>query len=201
MRGTCWLVFGAVWLAPAAARADWIVGVRSGYAFALGDRNASAPMSDLVPGQIPIQLDLGHRFGKLTVGAYGSYGFGPVSGAAKTSCHDPGRECASTSLRVGGQAAYAFARPLEPMSPWIGLGAGYESITLEPETVSGIEWLVLQGGFDWRFGTGGSMGAFASLSFGTYTNIEGGGRSGALVDRRVHEWVTLGLRGTFAFGS
>lgn len=204
MRRTCLLAAGLACLVPAAARGDWVVGVRSGYALPLGDYDATSRMSDLVTGQIPIQLDAGWRFRRLTLGGYASYGFGSVAGAMKDQCDAANQRCSSTSLRIGGQIAYSFAQPYEPLDPWIAVGIGYEGITVKrytSETRNGSEWAILQGGLDWRLSTATSVGAFASLSFGTYTDVSGGSQPGVITNRGVHEWVTLGLRGSFVFGS
>lgn len=189
--------------APTATHAAWVVGVRSGYALRFGDVDAGRPMSDLVTGQIPLQLEAGYRFKALTLSGFASYGFGSVSGATKDLCDAAGQSCSSSSLRIGGQLLYAFGRPVDQVEPWIGAGIGYEDIRVKRYTTttwSGSEWLILEGGVDWRFGTAWSMGAFASASLGTYTNVDGGGGAGVIQERQLHEWVTLGLRGTFSFG-
>lgn len=204
MRRTCLLAAGLACSLPAAARGEWVVGVRTGYALRLGDADGTTSMSDLVSGQIPIQLDGGWRFKRLTLSGYASYGFGSVSGVTKDQCDaTPGQQCSSTSLRIGGQLAYAFAEPSERMVPWIGVGIGYENITVKRYTSvtwNGSEWAILQGGLDWNLGAGTSAGPFASLALGTYTDRNGGGQTGVITNRAVHEWVTLGLRGTFVFG-
>ncbi|HEY6097871.1 MAG TPA: hypothetical protein VIW03_00480 [Anaeromyxobacter sp.] len=202
MRRSCLLLAGLAALLPAAARADWLLGARTGFALPLGESDANASMSDLVKGQVPLQVEVAYRFRQLTLGGYFSYGFGALGGPAKTLC-EPGKPCSSTSLRLGGELDWSFSRPLRRWEPWIGAGIGYESITLRRTTsltVSGSEFLILQGGVDWRLGAAGSIGPFASFSFGTYTNFDGDAGSGPIMDRRTHEWLTVGVRGRFDLG-
>ncbi len=204
MRRTCLVVLGLAALLPDPARAAWVVGVRSGYALALGELDATGRIRDVTGGQIPVQLDLGFRHKKLTLAAYGSYGFGSVAGALRDSCDAVGQSCSTTSLRIGAEVWWSFAEPQDRTDPWIGAAVGYENLTIKrftSATYSGSEWLALQGGVDWRLDGGATMGAFASVSLGQYTRIDGGGLTGEIVDRRFHEWVTLGLRGTFVFGT
>jgi hypothetical protein len=203
MRRTCLLALGLALLLPRPSRADWVASVRAGYAYPFGEADGATRIRDLVTGQIVPQLELGYRFKALLVGGYVSYGFGSVSGAMKAACDLAGQSCSSTSLRIGGHLRYAFGQVADAGEPWIGLGLGYEAITVKRPTTTiterGSEWGVLDGGFDWRVGPSTTIGPFASLSVGTYTSIEGGGSSGDIFDRRFHEWLTLGLRGTFTF--
>jgi hypothetical protein len=192
-------------LIPAAAQAQWSLGARTGYAIPLGDADGTAKMSDTVSGQIPLQLDIGYRLAntQLTLGGYFSYGFGSVAGTTQDLCDLNNVSCSSSSLRVGVQMLYALATPQEPTQPWIGLGLGYDSITVSgvnDVTISGTEFLNFQGGMDWKVGATGSLGAFASFSLGQYSDISGSGFSGTLADKKMHQWLTVGLRGSFGLG-
>ena len=195
-------------LVPAAAKAQWTVGARTGYSKAAGDIGGDSTgtfaMSDFTSGQVPIQLDVGYRLQNtaLTVGGYVSYGFGSVSGNLKTACDTFGQSCSSSSFRLGGQLLYSFGDAKQPADPWVGVGMGYDGLTLSGAndvTFSGAEFLV-QGGVDWRLAPQFNLGAFASFSLGQYSSVSGSG-AGTIPDKKMHEWLTIGLRGTFGFGS
>jgi hypothetical protein len=207
MRGF-WLSLGVLAvLVPAAAQAQWTVGARTGYAIALGDADGSAKMTDITSGQVPLQLDIGYRLQNtaLTIGGYVSYGFGSVSGATKDLCNFAGASCSTSSLRVGGQLLYSFADPKQSMEPWAGVGLGYDSLKLSASggdvTTSGFEFLILQGGLDWKLAPQFTLGGFASFSLGQYSDISSSnGGSGTISDKKMHEWLTIGIRGAFGFG-
>jgi hypothetical protein len=191
---------------PAAAQAQWSVGARTGLAIPLGDADGTAAMSDITGGQIPLQLDVNYRLqnSQLSVGGYASYGFGSVSGATKDLCTIAGVSCSTSSLRIGAQLLYSFADAKQPGEPWIGTGLGYDSLKADlgvgSVTTSGFELVLLQGGYDWRFGQG-AIGAFASFSLGEYSDITASnGASGTISDKKMHQWFTIGVRGSFGFG-
>jgi hypothetical protein len=202
MRRTCLLLAGLAGLLPARPRAEWVVGARGAYAMPFGSKDGTATMRDTVSPQVFPEVDAGYRFKRLTLSAYVSYGFGSVSGALKDNCAAAGQSCSSTSLRIGGLLSYAFVRPGDRVEPWLAAGLGYEDMTvkrLSSAWVRGSEVFV-QGGADWRAGEAFTVGPYASLSVGAYTDAVGGGvQSGTIQDQRFHEWVTLGIRGTFEF--
>jgi len=63
-------------------------------------------------------------------------------------------------------------------------------------SLSGFEFLNLQGGLDWKIGGKFSLGPFAMLSIGQYSNAEIDGDE-AEIDEAVHQWFQLGVRGRF----
>ncbi len=198
---TCLLLAGLAVLLPARPRAVWVIGARAAYAMPFGAWDANAAMRDKVSAQAYPELDLGYRFKRLTLAGYVSYGFGTASGATAASCDAAGQTCTSRSLRIGGLLAWAFPRPTAALEPWIAGGLGYEDMTVKRYTstwVRGSE-LILQGGIDWLAGEAFRVGPYASFSFGAYTEAVGGGSTGTIQDQRFHEWVTLGVRGTFEF--
>ncbi len=203
MRKMCSVLLALFVLAPAAARAQLSVGARTGYAIPLGDADGSAAMSDVVSGQIPLHLDVDYRWNQLSAGGYLSYGFGDVAGATKDLCNAFGASCSSSTLRIGAQLAWRFdpQPPAGVVGSWVGLGLGYDAVTLKlastDVTMSGTE-LIFQGGYDWQIGQSGSLGAFASFSLGQYSEISGP-VSGTISDKKMHEWLTLGIRGSFGF--
>jgi len=202
------LIVGLAVLVPGAARAQLNVGARTGYSFALGDADGTAAMTDITSGQLPLHLDIGYRPSGtgITIGGYLTYGFGSTSGLTKDTCAANGVSCSTNSLHVGAQLLYDLGRPHDPTVPWLGFGLGYDALTFKAAagtsssevTMSGVEF-IFQGGYDWRVGAG-AIGGFASFSLARYTDLSGGGQSGALADTRLHEWLTLGLRGSFDLG-
>jgi outer membrane protein W len=109
--------------------------------------------------------------------------------------------------------------PLGRIDPWIGLGFGYEWLTANGNfassetsasaTLRGWEFVNLQGGVDWAVSDDVAIGPFVSVSFAEYTNIStdcsggacGSGVSESLSDKALHNWVVVGLRGTFLCGA
>jgi len=203
------LVVGLAVLVPSAARAQLSVGARTGYSFALGDADGSAAMGDITSGHFPLHLDLGYRpFGTgITIGGYLAFGFGSTSGLTQDACAATGVTCSTNSLHVGAQVLYELGRPQDPTVPWFGIGLGYDGLTFKASaggasssvTMSGVEF-AFQGGVDRRIGSG-TIGGFASLGLSRYTEISGNGESGTLADTRVHQWLTLGIRGSFNLGN
>lgn len=190
------------------------VGVRSGYSWGLGDIDSSTALSDAVGYQVPVQLDVGWRFSpSLSIGAYASYGFARPTGLTKETCDSFRLSCSASALRAGLQLltySSAGGRERSPLwrdprardenSTWLGVGIGYDSITVTMGdadlTATGFEW-VAQGGIDFYTGPRSTLGVFASVSVARFTRIDAGGTSGTISGQRLHEWITLGLRGEF----
>jgi hypothetical protein len=180
-------------------QSGWEIGLRSGYAFAMGDMDASIKFSDFTAGQIPIQIDLGYRMQSFTFGGYFSYGFGSVAGLTKDLCDLAASDCSTSSVRFGGQVLWSLAAPGAQTVPWLGVGLGYDSVKLKAEgdaTISGVE-LPLQGGLDWRVGQSSFVGLFASFSIGRYTDMKTDEGSASIAETRVHQWLTIGVRANF----
>ena len=183
------------------------VGARTGASIPVGSAIRGASLGDAIDAQVPIQLDLGVRLmPNLFVGAYGSYG---LVFPADKACG--GASCSGSDVRVGVQAHYHF-RPEHTLDPWLGVGAGYEWLTLRESqdgvdrsaTLRGFELVNLQAGLDYRVGHFG-IGPFAGFSVGQFDKLDEsitarGITRDASVDvpnTALHEWVTVGLRGTF----
>jgi opacity protein-like surface antigen len=190
-------------LLPGAARAQWSLGMRLGYAHAAGNAVKGSPMSDGVKSQVPVQLEGAYRvLPQLDVGAYGAYGVAQVGSLCQGSC-------SASVLRLGVQAAWRFAE-VKRFTPWAGAGAGYEwsryktstsGDTLEV-TLHGLELLQLQGGADWKLGERFTVGPFASLAFGRYSKLDVksplGASNGGTPSKTAHSWLTFGVRGTYS---
>jgi outer membrane protein OmpA-like peptidoglycan-associated protein len=190
-------------LAPAIGQAQLVPGVRVGYALSAGDLSQGVPMSDGLKSQIPLQLDLGWRvLPRLVLGGYAAYGIGKVG-----SLCSAGADCSGSVVDLGVQATWRFS--LDRVSPWAGAGIGYEwgkyvvkvgADELDVRT-SGPELLRLMGGVDFVVGEKYAVGPFAQWGLGRYAALDAtspvGNSSGAIPDRAVHSWFTIGVRGTF----
>ena len=131
---------------PAASQAQqWQLGVRLGYAPAMGNAYESkldgtaAKMSDGVKAMIPIQLDAGYRITpELTLGAYFSYGFAQLGGSAKDTCDQNGLDCSASDYRLGVQATYQVVQVMPAALDLSDhLGGGHSAATF---LASAITW-------------------------------------------------------------
>lgn len=199
---------------PSASRAQLSLGARVGYAWGMGDvggdPSGNLKMSDWIKGQVPIQVDAMFRLAPgLAVGGYFSYGFGQAGGQLKdTVCDVPGVDCTPSNMRLGVQATWAIPAG-GGFLPWVGLGTGYEWSKLHASGPGGSgdvkfrgwEILNLQLGGDFLATPLFRVGPFVMLSLGRYSTAEStGDLAGAVTlipEKKVHEWLQLGVRGTF----
>jgi hypothetical protein len=190
-------------------------GVRSGYALPFGAISGGWALGEVFDAQVPISIDLGYRVTKnLLVAGYGAYGFGiprRASSADTRGC-PRGMDCSLHLMRFGLEAEF-WIRPDQAINPWIGLGLGYEVMSVAmsgtllgqkvgvTDTLSGFEFARLEAGTDFAATRGVGVGPFVSLAFGRYlgcaTETEGQSGRCTLDAERYHEWLTLGLRGAF----
>jgi hypothetical protein len=205
----------AVALAPVALQAAGNgpqLGIRFGYGIPFGDlfgspdvRGGALPVSEMASGALPLQADVGYRFSpSIYAGLYGSYSFVLANNCASAA------GCAAHGLRLG---ANVQIHPLGdvPVDPWYGIGAGYEWLNLaentadstRPFNVDGFELVNLQVGIDFEVSPGFKLGPVAAFSVGQYRRVTEPARppivndsSSAIDDKRLHEWIVLGLRAT-----
>lgn len=206
------------------------LGARVGYGVPLGDvdDDDNEDLSDGIKGMIPLQLDVGYRVTPaLSLGGYFMYGFGFVGDEISDTCDAaedvPGlsASCSATDFRVGLQAHYHFS-PDKKVDPWLGVGVGYEWLMFgidvagggrESEVSStgrGFEFFNIQGGLDFEVAPGLALGPFLSFSAGQFSSYSiscsGDGcddvnsDSRDIEDKALHEWMLLGVRGTFVIG-
>ena len=161
---------------PAAGNAQISLGLRLGYAPALGEAAKDSDMSDGVKSQIPLQLDATyHLTPAFSLGGYASYGFGQTGEVFDQICDVA--DCSARVVRIGVQGIYSF-NPIGQLRPFAGVGAGYEwgSLTAEAGdeevTVSfrGFELLNLTAGADYVVGPQFAIGPYVGLSVGRYSN-------------------------------
>jgi hypothetical protein len=191
------------------------LGLRTGYSLPIGKvaDNALGDISDTVSGVVPLWVDLGYRVTPhVMVGGYFAYGFALLAGDLKDSCDASGLDCSAHQIRLGAQVHYHF-QPGQSLDPWIGAGIGWEWLgeTLSAggrdagSTLSGVEFLNLQGGLDFLLGDARNfgLGPFVALSMGEFGSVScstsGGVNPGCPsdLDKTVHEFFTFGVRGSF----
>ena len=190
--------------------------LRLGYGIPFGDTSADAsgaatPLGDQLQGEIPIWIDVGYRFARSWfVGAYLQLGIGIVNQdkAAGGGCNLPGVSCKGSDVRVGVEGTFGFS-PGQSFNPWIGLGTGYEWVSLQAEsptgngelTFKGWEWFNLQVGGDFSLSRVFALGPYASFGLGQYSsaNVTLGSTtvSGDVANKKSHAWLQLGVKSTF----
>jgi outer membrane protein W len=130
-------------------------------------------------------------------------------------CRNANVDCSASDVRLGIMGRYHFA-PTWPLSPWFGLGVGYEwgafslhqSIlgnTSTESSWSGFEILNLQAGADYQFAHWFAVAPFVSFSLGQFqsrkTTTTNGSTSTTtdedLAKQSIHEWILIGVRVAF----
>jgi outer membrane protein W len=183
-----------------------VLGVRLGFGFPIG--KTTGEDSFKFSNMVPIWLDLGYKFTpNLMVGLYGHYAFAGIS-----DCYS-NAECSAYVWRFGAQVQYEFS-PEGTIDPWVGLGIGYEisggkiTVTADGESLEstfqlkGFEFANLQVGADYKVSPTVGVGPFVSFSLGRYASGEQTRpglptESGGVENKTMHEWLVLGVRGSF----
>jgi hypothetical protein len=203
------LLMLAALLVPMASQAQFELGLRAGYAPAMGDAEKDGKMTDVVKSQIPLQLDAAYKVTKdISVGAYFAYG---IAQLASDFCPS-GADCSGSDIRLGLQGFYTFNQVKSPLVPWIGAGFGYEMGSLEASgggakvTVdySGFEFLNLQAGGDYRVNEKFSVGPYLQFTLGQYSKVKfenniipAANFDGDIEEKAMHQWLGFGIRGKF----
>jgi outer membrane protein W len=184
------------------------VGLRAGYGIPLGQALDGMALDNAYSNQIPLWLDAGYRFTpKIVAGLYAEYGFLSIADGTCGASAD----CSGHDIHLGIEGQYRFL-PSAQFDPWVGLGLGYEWATTSLKaggadltyTLRGFEFLNLQGGTDFKVTDQLGVGPFVSLALGQFTNVGGpgsggisGSNTGDIERKALHEWLVLGVRGTF----
>ncbi len=190
------------------AHTGFQIAARAGVAIPLGDVAKSTPLSDTLGGQFAAIVDIGGKIiPQLFLGAYLGGNVGAVGSQGSKDC-DTVRAtgCLGFTYRIGVQAQYHII-PDGKVDPWIGYGIGYEvsritgsvSGTTYSTTLVGPEYGHILAGVDFRVTKIFGIGPFVDFSFGKYTNLssEPNGQSAEIVDKAMHEWLTLGAKFLF----
>jgi len=184
--------------------------VRVGFGIPLGDAFSvsaagltSTKLGDYSSFTIPVMLDVGVRLGgAVFLGAYFSYGF---AGSTDPAACGSGFTCSPSTLRFGGQVHW---HPLGSAGtdPWIGLGSGYERVSIGVEgsggsgsyEFSGWEYGILQLGIDFPLGSVVRIGPWVSFSLGQYGTESASGTRGSasepIPEKAMHQWLMGGIR-------
>lgn len=168
-------------------------------------------ISALVAGTFPTILDLGMRWNRwLFVGLYLGFNYGVPSQDIADSCAEAVR-CSVSSFRVGGQVQL-FPWRTRKGRPWLGIGAGYESLGVLVDiptpagadsrgialTLRGLELPSLLGGVDYHVNDTFAFGPFLGLSAGTYHSAALDTVNGLYrierLEPSLHAWATAGVR-------
>ena len=183
------------------------VGFRTGYAIPIGAAKSGLSLGSLEGGKIPFWFDLGYRFSPhLYVGGFFEYGitFTPVhtcGGGAGSAL-----SCEGADMRGGIDFQYHFL-PGQSVNPWAGLGIGYEQSRTRYEQEGtetsliyyGFQFIDLQAGADLCVSKSIPFGPFVDLSFGQFSHEAykdtAGSSSDVPMQSKLHEWLTLGVRG------
>jgi hypothetical protein len=181
-------------LAPAAARAQLDLGVRTGWAIPAGHAFSGGDLAAQVNGAFQVQVDVGYRIvPALSVGAFASYAVGRVDPHVTA---DAGVDTSARVKRAGIRASLVLEGLSPALAPWAGMGAGYERAGFDVGddfTYTGFEFVILELGADWKASQRIRVGPYVSWSLGQYDELNG--RS--IAAKGGHAWVTLGLRGAF----
>jgi hypothetical protein len=184
------------------------IGARLGVALPMGNfvadgsATSSTSLGDVFAVKIPILIEAGYDVTPhVMLGFHLQYGI-IVDKTGNTACPS-GFSCSDHDVEIGIEGQYHFA-PSRPLDAWLGLGLGYE---LERETLTlagqsqdysldGPQFLKLQGGADVRVGRVMTVGPFISFSLSEYTKDTGND----IAAPALHEWLSLGVKGTFKVG-
>ena len=169
---------------------------------------AGTSLADLVAWSVPLELELGARVGPAFVGGYVTYAFGKAGSALES-----GTSRSASNVRFGFEVLWHLGLD-GPVDPWLGLGVGYEWLTLSvggsggtiTGSARGFEWVNLQLGIDFPLGRSFRLGPFVRSRVAQYDtgslgviNSQGAEASGTgdIQSKALHLWIDLGLR--FAF--
>jgi outer membrane protein with beta-barrel domain len=168
-------------------------------------------LSAVFSWSLPVQVDLGYRFTPtISVAVYGQFALASLTSSIENLCTNFRASCSGRVVRAGVEGFYHFV-PASQLDPWFGIGVGYEwarvggdSVTDRAirETVRGFELFDAQVGADWRITPQLGAGPFVQVSFGRYSTQEAGLTNGTRLsqdigNKSVHEWLQVGVRGTF----
>jgi hypothetical protein len=185
-------------------------GLRFGYALPYGNVRSSIKLTDAATRALPVVFEAGYRLnGNFTLGALLQFGVVEVSDSLFTGC-EADVSCSGSVVRFGIEGIYNLDLDAA-LSPWIGIGAGYEWLNLtgsmngHPATVDnhGFELVTVHAGADYRVSPQFALGPFVSFSLAEYATSYWAyydlSQTTHIPDKSLHEWLQLGIRGRFGF--
>jgi opacity protein-like surface antigen len=197
---------------PSAAAAEpdssgFSLRLRAAVAFPGGKQDDEHHLSDTYGVLLPIDLEAGYWvLPRLLVGARGSIG---VLTVADEACAPP-LECAATDYRFGAVAEYRFD-VTGAFRKWASLGVGWEIARLAihrdgasaSRVDSGPEYFHAELGGDFGLGRNFGLGPYVGASVGefrtaTLHQADGSKQSYSIQESKLHQWIFLGVRGTWS---
>jgi hypothetical protein len=195
------------------------LGARLSFGYPLGNVDAPAtiggasvkdPLDQTAAEIAPVWFDFGFRVAsRWYVGLSASIAPGWAGGALNREC----ASCTLLDLRAGVDVHYHL-RPGLLWDPWFGGGLGYEWLNVSESEgtlqASGLELANLQAGLDYLLGPVFSVGPFVALTAAEYssksvsagsTGSPGSESSSQSLDKALHGWFVIGLRGTWQIAS
>jgi hypothetical protein len=176
--------------------------VAFGYPTGNVDGVSGDSLTETVVAVVPLWLDAGARLGsRWFLGVNGIYAPTVEGRALRRDC---GGSCGGEDLAVGPELHFHLL-PDEAWDPWFGLGVGAEWLRFQTDLGSfGLIGYAFsaQVGLDARLPAGFHVGPFFAFALGQYTSWFSDSRSGSHSDGSLnplddHEWLTVGLKGTF----
>ncbi|WP_224366809.1 hypothetical protein [Hyalangium versicolor] len=186
------LLFLSLCLAASPAVADdpvprYSLGLSTGFGHPLGllqggDGHEDQPLRQSVSGIIPAQLDLGlFLTSRVYLGTSLQYSRALLANGCPPRINE---DCSALGLRLGATLSYHLPES-NHLSPWFGLGTGYELLRPADHSFHGLELFNVQAGADLHVGGPLWLRPFAMFSIGLYLNVN---------DAQQHSWLMGGLR-------
>ena len=196
------------------------LGARAGVALPLGSVDAhptlgggvaNDPLHETAAFTVPLWFDAGVRFARRWyTGAFVSIAPGSLGPALGDGCNSSGIDCSVLDLRAGVDVHYHL-RPGRTWDPWVGVGVGYEWLTVhayqptgsydEKLEAKGWEFANLQAGLDCHLAARLGVGPFVALTVAEYSSeSDTSGLRGFDGARALHGWFVLGVRAAVDLG-
>ena len=131
-------------------------GVRLNYGLPSGDLAKGQSLKSLASGLYRVEGDVDFLVApRLAVGLHAGVGIATLGDQLATGCNAGGGSCSAVDFDLGAQAEFMFLSASAPVSPWVGLGASFEALSLSDTngsntgsfTANGVD-LDLSAGFD-----------------------------------------------------
>jgi hypothetical protein len=198
---------------PGPRLADGVsLGLRLGYANPSGSAWKGASQESLTEGVVSLQADLNYRLAPLLAGGfYGALGLGSNGDRVDANCKAGGVSCTVFTLDIGVQGELQLL-PSSAVDPWLAVAAGIDLLSQNVDYGGYSESVNLYGpalgvsaGVDLDLGAF-LIGPYVGYQLGWYTSLDVSSASyssddAELRDKAMHRWVTIGVRGSYGFGS
>jgi hypothetical protein len=141
--------------------------------------------------------------------------YGIVKRSDESQCAGLSMTCSARDTRLGVALHYRVS-PDRAVSPWVGVGFGYEWFTVTTGSsigppssgrLDGIELANLEVGADFTVAPGLALGPYLSGSLGQFistSHTEGYSTdfvgTTSIEEKAYHAWLMVGVRGTYDIG-